>query len=170
MPYIILNSLLSILGMLIASNFSSAFGTNAVPEFLVISALCAAVLAQPMVASTLAFLITATCADLLMSGPPGVPAFFGILIYLFIRLLTLRLQPQRFVSISIIALVSTFLYHAVLAGVYTLYFRDAPFFTIFLHNDWICALLTALLAPIMIWLTNRLGALFEKRKQGGLIV
>lgn len=170
MPLIILNAILSILGMISASNFSSAFGTHAVPEFVVIAAIIAAVLAQPMTASTIAFMFVAFTADLLSSGPPGVPAFLGIIAYLLIRAMTLRIQPQRIISICIFALIATFIYHAALAAVYTLFYKDAPFFSIYIVNDWKNALLSAIFAPIMLWLTNVVGSLFEKRKKGKLVV
>ena len=164
-PAVLLNTFVPILGMIVVSNICSAFGVNVFPEFPIIAALGTSVMALPMASSTLCFLIVMTVADMNMSGPPGLVAFIGMLIYLLLRLLTVRNPPQRFVMIALIAALATFVYHGILAFIYSLYYVDAPFGHLYLVHGWKYAILTALLAPPVIWLTYSLAGLFEKHQK-----
>lgn len=164
-PTVLLNTLLPVLGMIAVSNFCSAFGVHVFPEFPIIAALGASVMALPMASSTLCFLVVMAIADMNMSGPPGLAAFIGMLLYLLLRLLTVRNPPQRFVVIGLIAALVTFVYHGILAFLYSLYYVDAPFGHLYLVHGWKYAILTALFAPLTIWLTYTLAGLFEKRQK-----
>ncbi len=166
MPTVIFNAILPILGMILASNFCSAFGFAAAPEFAIAAAVSASVMNLPMASSTLSFLVVAAAADLNASGPPGLVSFLLVILYLLLRMITQNAQPQRFLGMAALALTATFILHAAQAGIYTLYYPDAPFWTLFLKRSWISALETALLTPIVVWLVNRIGSLFEKKKTG----
>ncbi len=164
-PAVLLNTLVSILGMLVVSNICSAFGVNVFPEFPIIAALGASVMALPVASSTLCFLVVMTVADMCMSGPPGVAAFIGMIIYLILRLLTVKTPPQRFIVIALIAAMMTAVYHGILAFIYSLYYADAPFGHLYLVHGWKYAILTAFFAPPVIWLTHSLAGLFEKHQK-----
>jgi len=165
-PTVIFNAILPILGMIIVSNICSAFGIAVAPEFAIAAAVSASVMNLPMSSSTLSFLVVAAAADLNASGPPGLVSFLLVILYLFIRMLTQNAQPQRFLGMASLALAAVFVYHAALAGIYSLYYPDAPFWALFLKRSWISALETAILTPLIVWLVNRCGTLFEKKKTG----
>lgn len=168
-PAVILNMLVPVLGMLVTSNICSAFGVHVFPDFSIISALGASVMALPMASSTLFFLIVVSVADMNMSGPPGVSALMAVILYLFLRLLTAKASPQRFMAIALIAALATVLYHGSLAFIYTLYYPDGAFGYLFLIHGWKHVLLTSLLAPPVIWLIYALAGLFERRQKRGLL-
>ena len=168
MPPAVFNAVLPILGMLIATNVCFAFGVNAVPDFAVIAAITSVALAIPFGSATAAFLFVAATADLCMSGPPGVVLLTSVLLFLTIRLLSSRIQPQHIVSIAISAGVATAVLHLSHAFIYSLYYKDVPFLKLYILNDWKAILATAVFAPVMAWLTNKIADLFNRQKKNKL--
>ena len=168
-PAVILNMLLPILGIIIVSNIGSAFGVHVFPDMMIIAAVGASVMALPMVSSTLCFLVVLAVEDMNMSGPPGLAAFVGVIIYLILRLITVRNPPQRFIGMVITAFIATILYHGLLAFVYSLYYPEVSFGYLFIMHGWKYAIATAIFAQPVIWLAYTLAGLFEKRQKRGII-
>lgn len=164
MSGVIFNAILPILGMIAASNFCSAFGIWVMPEFLICAIVTSVVLMLPMASATLSFLVVAVVADLNYSGPPGLVTLLAVLLYLVIRMLMQRVQPQRVLGMAVLAFLATFVFHAALAAAYSLYYPEASLWHIFLAKSWIAALMTAVAAPILVWVTNLCAVLFQKKK------
>ena len=164
MKRVIINALAAILLMLVQTNVTFAFGLDVLCQFGVIAVVLGAATAMPVIPSAIAMLCIALFCDIWSSGPVGLyaMAFMGCfaVAWAFIG----RMKTERVIALMICSAIICIVFEVLLAAIYSLYYLDTHFLLVFLHQFWANALLTALMTPLVMWMTHFIEKLFIRRK------
>ncbi len=168
MKRVIINAICAFFLMFIQTNVDAAFGIQAMAQFGVIAAVLTGMCSMSMMPSAISMLLLAVLCDLFASGPVGLYAIAFMLMFGCSRALIHRFRSERVIAVMIFSVIMTVFFELLLALLYCAYYRSSAYLSIFVHIFLIDILLTALLAPGVMWLNGLLETLFSGRKKNGL--
>ena len=168
MKRVIINTICAIAMMLIQSNFHSAFGIEIMVHFTLIAAVLCCAMAMPPFAGSISVLILGLICDMMVSGPAGFYALILSIVYVLMYLVMSRLRSDRIITMMLYTAIASILFDLLLTAGYCLIYRSWMYWTIFVRHFYLNALLTAVFAPIMMYLVRFLEKVFTRRKTSGL--
>ena len=169
MKRVIIHAVLALVLMIVQANVHSAFGIQLTCHYGVIAAVLSGVFTLPLTSSALSLLILATICDLFASGPLGLFAFACMLVFAVSRAFMHRFRTERFVFVMLWGCIMSIVLDAVLGILYSAYYRNAQFLTIFVQIFWKNALITGLMTPVVMWISQQLDRLFTPRRNNGFL-
>ena len=169
MKRVVINVVTAFIFMLIQTNFASAFGSDLVCQFGVIAIVLSAATTMNIVPSAVAMLIFALLCDIFVSGPVGIYAFCLMVVFALSHALLARFKSERTISIMIWSGLMTIVFELLLACVYSGIFKSFHYFVIFLEQFWKDVLITALLTPVVMYVTLFAEKIFTQRRTSSLV-
>ena len=168
MKRVILNVICAFVLMLIQSNVDAAFGLQLVCQFGVIAALLTGALSLPMVSSSISIFCLAILCDMFVSGPVGLYAFALMVTFGVARALLSRFRSERVFALMLWACLLCVLFDLIQTALYSVYYFNPKYWTLFVKLGWKDALATTIMTPVMLWSVLRLERLFSRRRTPGL--
>lgn len=168
MKRVIINASCALLLMLMQTNVDAAFGIQAMAQFGIIAAVLSGMTSMNMLPSAVSMLILALICDSFASGPIGLYAIAFMLVFGFSRVVINRFKSERIIAVMIFSAIMTLFFELLLALLYSAYYMDTVYHTIFLRVFWKDIILTALFSPCMLWLNLAFDVLFSRRRKKGL--
>lgn len=164
MKRVIINALTAILLMLAQTNVTSAFGWDVLCQFGVIAIVLAAATTMPAMPTAVAMLCVAFFCDVWSSGPVGLYAMAFMASFAVAWAFIGRTKTERVIALMVCSALVCMLFEGILAVIYSIYYWDTHFLSVFLHQSWMNALMTACLTPLVMWAMHGIEKLFIRRK------
>ena len=168
MKRVIINAICAFILMLVQANFDAAFGIQALAQFGIIAAVLTGMTSMSMRASSISMLLLALLCDIFSSGPVGIYAIAFMLVFGLSRAILFRFHSERIIAVMIACAVMSALFEFLLALLYCAYYWDSAFLTVFVHVFWKDLILTAIFAPVVMWLCNILETALIRHKKNSL--